>query len=184
MLGPHCVAYVGRTEARPRLSEEQKTVLLPRSNARRQLSTLQPRPNSRSGDDEAVGNVERAESSGTGIIVLVEVDFMEGGESNELEFRLDDRTEVDESDKLELKLDERLDDKFEETLLTRLLLTALLMELEQLVAHTNVLFGIAGGVGVSGYAHEQIDDTCAGKVHIPAIRDGKLSIMKVVAVVN
>lgn len=77
-----------------------------------------------------------------------------------------------------------LADKLEDILLTMLLLTALLMELEQLAGRANVPFAIGVGVIVIGYAHEQIDNTCSTEVQVPVTRDGKLSVVEVVAVVN
>lgn len=46
VLPVHCVAYVGRDICPPRVKMEQNALPLPRSNARRQLSALQPGPNS------------------------------------------------------------------------------------------------------------------------------------------
>jgi hypothetical protein len=49
VLPVHCVAYVGRAGAPrpPRVKREQKALPFPPSNARRQLSALQPGPYSR-----------------------------------------------------------------------------------------------------------------------------------------
>lgn len=49
VLPVHWVAYVGRAEALgpPRVKTEQNALPFPLSNARRQLSALQPGPNSR-----------------------------------------------------------------------------------------------------------------------------------------
>ncbi len=53
MLPVHCVAYVGRERDSPRVKIEQNALPFPLSNARRQLSALQPGPYSRVAEVEA-----------------------------------------------------------------------------------------------------------------------------------